>query len=655
MSNENTNHPSEDSTHLLQNGIFNFGLLVMSGDQQGIAANIPTVPVNYTVSTVGSSKVRLNINPFTISIANPEGNFIVSLSGLLSATFAPTSSRYINFTAGPGIFGHVFRDGSVRFSGSLNSPLIPGTYNIPATTVIYNVVTLNLPTIPNKPIAQGLTDPTKNEGIFGPTTPSINNLEYFTILYVGGKIYAVWGDNSTQIKGPNPPDPYTRIAFAILNEDGTYVISPKNIGDIVPTTGGLYPPTNPNRDTGAQMEVTLAMDPTNRLKLNVASWSIENTSTDTCVSNFKGFYARSDDGGVDWQVLDLFSQNFVPKLQQDSITSDHFMKYDKFGNLFYEALSGFYNTLPFNITNVPNLRPLPQFFYSSNNGQLFDQILMGTPVHNDAFGLDYPEATVSEESDESSVYWLVMKQITTAENFNVGDTFPQLAIAVKMKGLHQFDSIRYIELPETENGGYGSMAAGKNGTEKDVAVTGIPVLLNFGALFESNGSIWFTHNREGFNGSFNGIKFFANTNVGFQATYPPQSSRQTWSQPNIAIDKNDRWYMAYVDGPVPTTQLPTQTDILLIYSDDKGMTWSPTYKVNDNANFSRIQPQVKVDPESNNVVVAWLDARDNVSQPGNAVLVRPYFAIIPNGFFPKLNLPREYFAQKSTEFFNEQN
>src|ERR1700722_8667948 len=117
------------------------------------------------------------------------------------------------------------------------------------------------------------------------------------------------------------------------------------------------------------------------------------------------------------------------------------MAYDKFGNLFYEALGGYYNTLPFQMSNFGNIRALADFYYSSNNGQIFDEIYKGIPVHNDAFDMDYSEATTAEEPDRSSVFWLVQKQLSQNDT-----TFPQLAFAIKMKGLHQLDAIRNIEL-----------------------------------------------------------------------------------------------------------------------------------------------------------------------------------------------------------------
>ncbi len=649
-------------------GTFTMSLLDMSTNPtQGIALGSPNTPVNYSVTILpGGNQARLRIDPFIITISDSSGNFIYAINpGLIPSGFAPASPRYINFPVNKSIIGHVFRDGSVRFSGPLNAPLPPGTYDIPATSVTYSICGLNLPVTPNHPIAQGQTNGVINESMFPslpPSIGSINNLEYFTVLFNNRTIYAAWGDNSPQIKNqlepiPNP-DPYTRIAFATLDENGNYLISPINVGDLPVDQGPNLPPDTVHK-TGAQMEVSMTMDPTNPLMLNMASWSIDNTNdSDPCSSNNKAFYAFSQDGGRSWTVRDLFIQNFVPRLQLAGLTGDHFMRYDAFGNLYYQALGAHYDTLPFTGGVMSgNMVPLPDVYFSTNNGQIFTEIANLTPIHLNAVGLDYPEGTTSQESDgQFAVFWLTMKQLATVEeSFETGDSFPQLTYAFKTNGKGQFVSQHWIELPGTTNGGYGAMAAGKNGKAEDVAVTGLPVKLNYGALFQSNESIWFTHNAQGTSGSFNDIKFFANTNIGFRATIPPQPTRESWSQPNIAIDNNNRWFVAYVDTPTPTTSLPTQSDIWLIYSDDLGNSWSPPYKVNDVSTFTRYQPQIKVDPTTNNLLVAWLDARDNTNvPPSGAITVRPYFAVIPSGFFPKIkNLPTDFLSQPDSVFFNK--
>jgi hypothetical protein len=665
----------ETSAHHIK-GTFTMSLLDMSttggipNQTQGVALGSPDTPVNYKVTILrGGREARLDIDSFSITITNSEGNYIFAINpGLIPSGFAPASPRYINFPVKKSkrhkdrtIIGHVFRDGSVRFSGPLNAPLPPGTYDIPATSVTYSICGLHLPVTPNHPIAQGQTDGTINESMFPilpPQIDSINNLEYFTVLFNAGAIYAAWGDNSPQIKNQFPStDPYTRIAFAKLDQDGNYLIAPINVGDIPVDQGPNLPPDT-NHRTGAQMEVTMAMDPTNPLRLNMASWSIDNTNdSDPCSSNNKAFYAFSEDGGVSWKVRDLFIQNFVPRLQLAALTGDHFMRYDAFGNLYYQALGAHYDTLPFTGGVMSgNMVPLPDVYYSNNNGQIFTEIANLTPIHLDSVGLDYPEGTTSQESDgKFAVFWFLAKQLANVEEaFETGDSFPQLAYAFKSQGKNQFVSQHWMELPGTTNGGYGAMAAGKNGKARDVAVTGLPVKLNYGALFNSNGSIWFTHNAKGTSGSFNDIKFFANTNIGFRATIPPQPTRETWTQPNIAIDNNNRWFVTYVDSVAPTTSLPTtQSDIWLIYSDDLGKSWSPPYKVNDVSTFTRYQPQIKVDPTTNNLLVAWLDARDNNTPPSGAVTVRPYFAVMPDGFFPKIeDLPNDFLSQPDSVFFN---
>jgi len=611
-------------------GTFTFGILVMDSndENQGIPlSSFPGIIVPYRIN-IFRTKARLIIAPFTIQL--PDNNYIVTINGFIPPEYSPTSARYINFEPIMGVFGHVFRDGTVRFSGSLNMPLSAGNYNIPMSTVKYSLRRLNLPSVNNFPIAQGLTNATVNEGIFDqpPDQGGIDNLEYFTVVYQHGKIYAAWGDNSPQIKSQAPEitDPYTDIAFAVLDEQGNYLITPRNV----------------SRLPGAEMEVSLAVNPLNPLILNMASWAVENNQ------NFKAFYAYSEDGGLTWTRVNLFQEEIIPPLQTGSFTGDHKLLYDKFGNLFYVSLGGYYLQRPF---IFDNLVPLADINYSSDGGKTFFHILLALPNHIDAVGLDYPQVTISEEPDGSSVFWLVIKQLKDLnEAFETGNSFNQIAYAIKMKGLHVFDGIRFIELPTTINGGYGGTASGFNGLGKEIVSLGIPVKGSFGSLKKSNSSIWFSYNPIGFFGEFLPIRFFANTNSGYRETYPPQPHRELWSQPNIAIDNNNRWYVVYLDEPASIVQPTRHADIWLIYSDDLGLTWSTPFKVNnDNTPNTHFQPQIKVDRDTNNLLIAWLDTRDDP----NDILLRPFAAVIPNGFFPRLKKTSPDQSSASlTDFFN---
>src|SRR5262249_47303674 len=57
------------------------------------------------------------------------------------------------------------------------------------------------------------------------------------------------------------------------------------------------------------------------------------------------------------------------------------------------------------------------------------------------------------------------------------------------------------------------------------------------------------------------------------------------------------------------------TDIFVRFSDDKGATWSPRVRVNDDlTTTSQFLPNISVDQTTGNVAVTWHDARND---PGN--------------------------------------
>jgi hypothetical protein len=99
---------------------------------------------------------------------------------------------------------------------------------------------------------------------------------------------------------------------------------------------------------------------------------------------------------------------------------------------------------------------------------------------------------------------------------------------------------------------------------------------------------------------------------------PPQCFNRDFNVtfPSPAVDRSNgahrgRVYLTYCDGG------PGNFDVYLKYSDDKGQTWSPAAKLNDNDNTSeQFWPQVHVGPYGR-VTVCWYDRRN--AQGGNSL------------------------------------
>jgi len=109
------------------------------------------------------------------------------------------------------------------------------------------------------------------------------------------------------------------------------------------------------------------------------------------------------------------------------------------------------------------------------------------------------------------------------------------------------------------------------------------------------------------------------TNVGIFDNIPPQNDRSVDAEVGVAFDRsggayNGRAYLVYTD------EFPNEsgdTDVMLRYSNDGGMTWGAPVRVNDDAGTaSQFLPKLAVDRTTGAVAVAWYDTR-NDSNGGN--------------------------------------
>jgi hypothetical protein len=104
------------------------------------------------------------------------------------------------------------------------------------------------------------------------------------------------------------------------------------------------------------------------------------------------------------------------------------------------------------------------------------------------------------------------------------------------------------------------------------------------------------------------------TNVGDFDAIPAQYRRTIDAAVGLAYDRSGgpftgRVYMVYTDE---TTNESNDTDVLLRFSDNDGVTWSDPVRVNDDASGrSQFLPRVAVDPTTGAVGVSWHDARND--------------------------------------------
>jgi hypothetical protein len=107
-----------------------------------------------------------------------------------------------------------------------------------------------------------------------------------------------------------------------------------------------------------------------------------------------------------------------------------------------------------------------------------------------------------------------------------------------------------------------------------------------------------------------------NNTKGFKVPIPAEPHRTTTFLTISTVDNSSgpnrgRLYVAYADVPSPAA-VPENFNIYLVYSDDKGVTWTSPKKVNDDlTSNSHFNPGLAVDPTTGGVSLEWRDARND--------------------------------------------
>jgi hypothetical protein len=110
-----------------------------------------------------------------------------------------------------------------------------------------------------------------------------------------------------------------------------------------------------------------------------------------------------------------------------------------------------------------------------------------------------------------------------------------------------------------------------------------------------------------------------------------QPDRGIRAGPTIDVDRsggrfNGRLYITYTDfgsgGPGSN-----DIDVFVQFSDDRGNTWSPRTRVNDDPRGSQFLPWLDVDQVTGNIAVVWYDTRND---PGDEK-VEVFMAVSPDG------------------------
>ena len=335
---------------------------------------------------------------------------------------------------------------------------------------------------------------------------------------------------------------------------------------------------------GNESEGTTAVNPTNP----------NNVVIITNIQHGGGlFEGVSFDGGVTWTTSIIGDNDNLGVACCDPTIS-----FDEHGNLFLSYLYLQGNT-------VPNIVPVALSTDGGLHFNLISNIVKPDPtsalITSDRRGLfrfvDQPTITAA-----SGAVWLV---------FNAGG--PVVATGAAVTGLGAVGSFIPVEaVPGTNNCTYGDVAIAPGGQVMQVCTQT--------ESGQGGGHIRVSEDADGLGpGGFGGTVTVTDTHVGGFDFIPAQPDRSVDAEPGLAWDRSGgphrgRVYLVYAHEHPNESD---DTDIMLSYSDDQGVTWSAPLRVNDDRTVtSQFLPKISLDQTDGHVAIVWYDARNDLGLGG---------------------------------------
>ena len=333
---------------------------------------------------------------------------------------------------------------------------------------------------------------------------------------------------------------------------------------------------NISQKAGSDSECAVAKNPTNPLQL----FTFCNTAGAGMLA------ARSTDGGVTWIYPDPSDKTIADgdPGQGPAACCDPSLAWDTFGNLFITYL----NT---NATTV-------EILLSTDAGATF------TPLATFAGSVDQQTVVAANTTAPGApvAVWLVWNQSGSM----VGRGAP-------VTGLGAVGA--FVPLNSTGSSGcsFGDVAISPGGVVVQVCTPS-------GGQVGGNINVW--RDADGLGaGGWTGPIVAGTTLVGGFDFIPAQNTRSVDPETGLVFDANPssphfgRLYLMYTDE---TAQENNDTDIMLRFSDDNGLTWSsPAIRVNDDPGLptirSQFNPKISIDDPTGNFMVCWHDCRESAA------------------------------------------
>lgn len=559
----------------------------------------------------------------------PLGGYIDTIADNIPVEFRPTSGLPITFTVGssvtPGLnyTGYIDNQGRLQFSAPGNYPVGVGPFATLPAHVTYTIGKLPVVTLSNFQMSKGPSNAAKwNPNDFtDPTTGGKTSLHFDFGDYndpqrgfYNGTYYTTWADNSAELPGNTSNQPWKSYALAKYKVDNFgKTFTRERIVNLSRRPGGEA--LDPNF---TYAEGGVAVDPTNEMNLAV-------TYQQRKESRIGFVLSRSFDGGKTWtkKLLGLPDPNNPNQPLDPNLPiggTDEHSGFDRFGGLWITYCADV--AVP---GSNPPLSGVLFIVYSADKGETFNLIKTILPLDPNQVpetvrpfyaGLDYDYLGIGPDATNLD-YDTIWTSIGDAFNTCAPNEYQQRVYGLRVKGLGvaniDLPSFKEYILPGSHEGGWASIDVDPKGTVFVTLMQG-NVKGTFMELLRNNSNSWLNVLEHGLaDDSFSNPRDFALTSLGICTKTPPQP-HNNYLRPGtnmIAVDKSTqhpgRLYVVYSNRPNIDS---VTTRPYLIWSDDKGMSWSNPINVStDTSPATAILPAISVDPTTGVVAVSWQDAR----------------------------------------------
>lgn len=596
----------------------------------------------------------------------PLGGFVDTVDNALPADFRPTSGLPIRFeveskiTPGLRYRGDIDNQGRLQFAALGNYPLEVGEFETLPKTVTYMIEPTAKVTLNNFKISPGPSnaakwwperyhcdsdDPQESNG----SEPPKNCDKHLSIHFdfgdyddpqrgfLSGTYYSIWADNSAALHVPQTKG-FKNYALAKIKVD--------DFGKSHTIERVINLSRDPNGDKLYQdftyAEGSVAIDPTNDKNVVVAIQERKSSRVGFVLS-------RSADGGETWTKKRIglactnpdpkkcpappkfpkncypahSTSNGPPPLDPSIPTGgvDFHIGFDRFGGLWLVYLS---------VANPPDHQ---QMIYSADKGETFTPInamnvypcatdVPDSPVNARRFwqGLDYDYLAIGPDATNLD-YDTVWTSVGLEFNNNTPNEAGQIVKGIRVKGLGlsniDLTSVKRYTLPSSWEAGFPSMDVDPKGAVI-ISLKQTNVRGTYLEQLQNNNRGWINVLENGLaDDKFSAKREFALTAIGSGYGLPPRphNSFLTTGSPMVAIDKSSqhsgRIYVVYTNRPGIYSDV---TRPYLMWSDDRGLTWSNPINVSTDQSASVvILTTIAVDPATGVVALAWGDTRGSVT------------------------------------------